>query len=534
MHCTRNGIVDTQASTCATAALAGADGTLTANAKSYHHDSNFDLQNFYHGFMHRNNCYKDRSCDSILFKGKPDKQSQHLCKQTCSVNTPKCQLVQGHSADSIVARARRKSLEYSEINMHALRKQLTDTAEEQLKRFEKQRCEEWRILNFSPQRHKGHFRQPPFYCGKEREKGAKGLQVFQRMNTMKRGLRDWLEKCASWKWRNHEARTTWLKEFRKNKKVVQKFEIAPDQPPPYNSEKYGDHYKCLPGLMPSFFLPPGKTAVAFKFPDELKGLEIVDSDGWLNHANWNKNTSTYMAKCAVEDIGFSSMGYQPLSKLCRHMRGGLTWPKTDGQTDMDIKFHVKAQGKEDPVEIVIKWNRTHYGSTVAMLPHTKYTYAQMCNTLTFGHNVNEVLSKVESFLEASSRLRVKSSASVTQKTIDHAAIKGPECASIPSNQVFLGVSRSDDDVFFDCHSSPNLCKCLVWLGEGRAKVTYSDTVETLTLTGTSGMVEYELGSAARRRRLLGGKRLDGTSGDVAYEFPGERRRRLLARGAGRS
>ena len=200
------------------------------------------------------------------------------------------------------------------------------------------------------------------------------------------------------------------------------------------------------------------------------------------------------------------MGYRPLSKLCRHLRGDSRyWPSS--ADSMDISFNVKVKGKENPVKVTIVWDEKEgeYKSTT-ILPNTKYTDAVQCNSLVLGEDMNggEGQKKGgESFVEVASTVREAASG-----TTGWGDVEG-ECNGNSAGELFKGMSsdcKSTEPITFDCTSHPELCGCLVSLKE---KVTFQrrDSEDSLTFSKEGDSVEYELspscsGQMGSRRRLL--------------------------------
>ena len=66
------------------------------------------------------------------------------------------------------------------------------------------------------------------------------------------------------------------------------------------------------------------------------------------------------------------------------------------------------------------------------------------------------------------------------------------------------------EIKFKCSTNPNLCDCLVWVGEEKETVVFTKGEEKLVLKGDGTGVQYEYcppegcPASRRRRRLLNG------------------------------
>ena len=380
------------------------------------------------------------------------------------------------------------------------------------------RCLEW--IKMQTEGDEDKFYQPPVFCEHSvveektsksayQELGSGSLYIKDEWKKVPKPLRSWVKECAAWKIDNFKARKAWQSQLlENNNKPKTTFQPAQNRPRPFD----GKHI-CAAGLKPSFFIDIEDHDYVLHIPTDRE--RIVDSNGWLHHSNFNAATGTYQTRCKVEDVGFRSMGYKPLSKLCRYLRGGKHWPTADRLTDMNIRFNVKTEsGKRIKVEIEFDTETGRYKFYSVILKHTAYTYdnrVQAClpaNTFVPGKDVNSDGRGQNSLLEVESRQQVLGSAAVSSGDDEWRNVDG-KCDNIGAATVFHGLSsKCDVEQKFDCVSNPALCDCFVWVGDTGTEVTFKrqDSKDSLTFWKKGDYVEYEMSCAGerRRRRLLNG------------------------------
>ena len=87
-----------------------------------------------------------------------------------------------------------------------------------------------------------------------------------------------------------------------------------------------------------------------------------------------------------------------------------------------------------------------------------------------------------------------------------------ECNKKNATHVFQGMDRDlSGEIEFECSTNPNLCDCLVWVGEEKATAEFIDGNNKLVLKGDGTGVRYGYYRVSRRRRrLLGSGHGEGT------------------------
>jgi hypothetical protein len=378
-----------------------------------------------------------------------------------------------------------------------------------------QRCHEWKLLHMGTSHGKYKFHQPPMFCPKNT---LAPLGNYKKRNIKGSTLKKWVTKCMKWKQMDHNARVEWKKGENFLKKP---FKSSPGRPEPMSD----GHYTCNAGLKPAFFINMTRGDPVIFIP-EAKGKSINSSEGFLDPSNFEKETGKYQAQCQVEGDGADSLGYRPLTKLCRYFRGGEGWPTDLG--DMDIKFDITTTNTEigkgskaDPISVQIKFDKTTgmYGMyekkgwhalRYKILRNTKFTFdnrVDNClppNKFAPGKDVNEALGKDVG--KALTLLEVDERA--TESSGPFAGVDG-KCNEKDAAHVFQGMDRDvSGENEFDCSTNPNLCDCLVWVGDNKTTVVFTEGKEKLVLKGDGEGVQYEYcppegcPASRRRRRLL--------------------------------